>query len=291
MNIALQPEFESFISFTCPKCSAENRDVISVPTADWDDEDQGPVERLQSHICGRCLMQHRLLVKNLKDRIIIKLVEFPRVEVSASQAYWSEGSEEGIYPWELPNDDAYDVFMLAMKDVLELTESPHAEFFKKTLARMAFVQLFAALEAYLSDTLLTRVFDDNELLKRVVAGVKGMKELKFTLADIVGNPDFVKHTVASALNKISFHNLITTNENYNIAFGFSIFRNDDERRRLVEAVEIRHDCVHRNGKTVDGKERDEVHFGYVRLIAMLFENMVLHIEGGIHGENFLPDDY
>lgn len=288
-----KPEFESFISFTCPTCKSSNQDVIGVPMGNWGGktyEDRiGKAE--QTFICARCLTTFKLSVSNLSNRVVVKIIDHPNVKVTASEAYYTEEAEVmGIAPWETPETDPYNIFDDTMKDVLAVIQSPHADFFGKTLSRMAFIQQFAALEAYLSDTLLSRVITDPEVLKRLIAGTPELSTLKLSLADVVTYPDIGKKTVVNAVNKISFHNLTKTDAIWNKAFGHSIFREDETRNKMHSFVAIRHDCVHRNGKSEDGKERTEVDFDFVRDVDELFTRTVLHIEGKFEGTDFIADE-
>lgn len=288
MHNAENPEFESFIGFACPTCGFGNQDVIGVPRANH--QPAGTADRVteqdQQYICNRCLQQLRLKVRNLGGRVAVALVDFPNVTVEASDAYWAEEAEAlGINPWEIPAEP-YEIFANTVKDVLEVIKSPDAEFFGKTLARMAFIQLFAAIEAFLTDTLLTRILNDRDRLGRVLVGVKDLQGIKVPLADVLANPDIVRQMVAEAVHKMSFHNLAKTDAIWNIAFGHSIFKDEAVKERLLRYVTIRHDCVHRNGKSEDGTERREVDYRFIREVAHSFEGTALFIEGKFEGVDF-----
>lgn len=288
MHQADNPEFESFIGFACPTCGFGNQDVIGVPRTNHHPAKTADRVTEQDHeyICGRCLQRLRLKVRNLSGRVAVAVVDFPSVKVDASDAYWAEEAEAlGINPWEMPAEP-YEIFANTVKDVLDVIESPDAEFFGKTLARMAFIQLFAAIEAFLTDTLLTRIFDDRDRLGRVLVGVKDVQGIKVSLADVLANPDIVRQMVAEAVHKVSFHNFAKTDSIWNIAFGHSIFKDEEVKERLLRYVAIRHDCVHRNGKSEDGTERREVDYEFVREVAHSFEGTALFIEGKFEGEAF-----
>lgn len=281
------PGFESFMSFTCPGCGQLNQDVIGVPAMSDDFvTSQSINEQFQAYICGRCLQPSRLRVRNLGKRIIVQLPDFPAVQVHASEAYWADEAEAmGIAEWEIPKEP-YARLIETIDDVLEIVRSPHAEFFNKTLPRMAFIQLFSALEAYLTDTLLARVLNDPERLGRMLAGVKELQAIKLSLADVLADPDVVRRTVTETVNKMSFHNLNKTDAVWNVAFGHGIFKHGEIRERLLGYVDVRHDCVHRNGKSRDGVERTEVDYGFLRDVAHYFRGTVLYIEGRLDGDDF-----
>jgi len=212
-------------------------------------------------------------------------MDFPEVEVKASQAYWSGDAEAfdfGILDFlRQPYDNLVDT----IEDVLEVIRSPHAEFFGSTLGRMAFIQLFAAMEAFLTDTLLERVLTDRDRLARVLAGVNDLKAVKLSLSDILADPEIVQHKVAEEIHKMSFHNFNKTDAVWNVAFGHSIFKNQQVRERLLRYVGIRHDCVHRNGKSEEGIV-SPVDFSLVREVAHHFKGTALYIEGQFEGTDF-----
>lgn len=293
MHLFSGHEFESFITFTCPVCKDEIQDVIGVPSDQSGAEtfEDRIAEAEQEYICGRCLSPFKLLVKNLGNRITVTLIGLPNVGITASQAYWTDEVEAlGFMPWEMLDIDPYSNFFDTIRDVLEVIQSPHVAFFGKILPRMAFIQLFAALEAYLSDTLLRRMMDDETVLTRMLAGVKDLQDVKLPLSQIIADPEIGKKTAAATIRKLMFHNFMKVDAIWNKAFDFSIFRNEGARSKLLTLVNIRHDCVHRNGKTETGTQRTEVDFDFVREVARQFENTVLHIQGRFEGEDWLEDD-
>ncbi|MBT2246322.1 hypothetical protein JQK15_22710 [Sphingobium sp. BHU LFT2] len=293
MHSDYEPDFESFIIFTCPTCKAEEKNTIPVPAAEWDAEADAArlVERESEYICGNCLHTHPLIVRNLNQRITVKLVAAPLVDVKASKAFWSEEADAtGTRPWEAPEDKAFNIFHTTHGDAMEVLESPHAEFFEDILSRMTFIQLFAALEAFLTDTLLSRALKSDEILSRLLAGVKDLQAIKVPLSDILADPDIVRHRVSGTIHEMSFHNLVKTDVIYNVAFGFSIFPDEKYKHSLLQFIPIRHDCVHRNGKTEDGKAREEVDYSFVRRVAGAFDIMVRHIESELNGVDYLTDE-
>ncbi|EJU15110.1 hypothetical protein LH128_00472 [Sphingomonas sp. LH128] len=287
------PEFAAFIEFTCPICKAPEKNTIPVPAPAVDEETDTAVVQEYRHVyfCGNCLHSHSMLVRNLNQRISVQLVEAPDSEVKAGKAFWTgEFEDAGDAQWRLPEDAAYDSFDATLADVREVLESPHAEFFQDTLSRMAFIQIFAALEAYLSDTLLSRAVRDSSVLTRLLAGVTELKGIKVSLADIHADPDIVRKTVARTITAISFHNLMKVDGIYNVGFGFSIFEDPTIMPSMLAMVPLRHDCVHRNGRSEDGTVREVVNFGLVRRALQLFEIMVRHIESELNGVDYLTDD-
>ena len=155
-------------------------------------------------------------------------------------------------------DDPQSIFIESLMDVRSVAEEIDAAHFGTTLARMVLVQQFSVLEAYLADTLTNQVLKDADVLLKAVKEVKGLKEEKVTLAQVATDPDIVVKMVATHLRDLLYHNFKKIMEIWKVTLGHSIFPDKDLTSRMFKAAEIRHDCVHRNGKTKEGEKRSVV---------------------------------
>lgn len=146
------------------------------------------------------------------------------------------------------------------------------------VARMVFAHQVAALEAYLSDTLINSVLQEPYRMINLLDHHKGLKEQKFSLRDIVSDPDFVKGKVRHYLRGLMYHNLALVDHLYKTALGITIFDPQTDSSNIFKAVEYRHDCVHRNGFDKDGKKLDFFTKEYVQSISDEMKSMVMFIE-------------
>lgn len=147
--------------------------------------------------------------------------------------------------------------------------------------RMVFTQQVSALEAYLSDTLVKNVLENDQVLERVLNGVREMKAKTVSLADIAKSPNIVTDSVKSHLQGILYHDLAKVGKYYEIALNINIWPDDELRKVLFQAILYRHDCVHRNGRTKDGIELGIFTSEYVNGILSKFKIFVEHIEGSV----------
>lgn len=278
--------YSSFVTFTCPFCSSYVQDVVFVPESSTIKRDElGFSTQGKADIyCGRCAQSYRLEVRNSTGRVFALLVGHPRVPVSCSGAYDPEEFDGYLPFWDI-SDSPSDALVDALKDVDEVIRTDEAIFYTKPLSRMAFIQQFAALEAYLADTLTKAVLENPHTLSRALTGIKDLKEIKLSLAEVAANPDIVKVTAASVLKGMLYHNFMKVDAIWNVAFGFSIFPTDALKLRMLQYEPIRHDCVHRNGRDKQGVERAEIDFKFVIGMGNDIHALLDHIEDNLHSFN------
>jgi len=281
--------YATFASFRCPPCGGQVRDVIFIPDSSsvWRDEHGFSTEGEAEIMCGYCTSDFKLNVRNATGRVFAQVVGHPQVAVACTGATHRDELEILELPWEIENTPS-DSLVDALKDVEEVIKTTDAIFYVRTLSRMAFIQQFAALEAYLSDTLTNRILDDPDALSRALTGLDNLKDIKLPLREVAANPDIVKTTVAKSLQALIFHNFPMVDAIWRVGFGFSIFPNQDVKQRMLVRVPLRHDCVHRNGKDKDGREHEKLDFDFVLQVSEDVHAMMMHIEDAF--SPFIDDD-
>lgn len=105
-----------------------------------------------------------------------------------------------------------------------------------------------------------------------------LKKEKFTLAEISKDPAFVQGKVRSYLRGILYHNLRKVDVLYRIALGVRLLDLAADKDFLFRLVNLRHDCVHRNGNDPDGNEQKIFTPGFVRQAADAVRNFVQNVE-------------
>ncbi len=151
------------------------------------------------------------------------------------------------------SDDPNGVFVFALEDVdWVLDNAPTSTRDSQTFIRMVFTQLFAIYETYLADRLIRLVKEDDMALKALVASHSSWQDERLTFKDAFNAVEVVRERVLQTLAKILYHDLSKVDPIYRAVFGCSIFANAEDRKLLFQSVQIRHDCVHRNGKTING---------------------------------------
>jgi len=119
------------------------------------------------------------------------------------------------------------------------------------LQRMIFSSVITAMETYLSDTLKKNVLNRDAIKKRFVKNSDHLKNSgKIFLNDIFDELSKIDEKIIGEIDKISFHNVGTVINLYRNVLLCSFPK--DKVAQLTKSVEIRHDIVHRNGKTTEG---------------------------------------
>lgn len=121
---------------------------------------------------------------------------------------------------------------------------------KSYLYRLLYANLITSMEAYLSDTLIKYVTENDEYLRKFTETYKPFKKQTFTTDDIFNRMDHLKDIVKGELRELMYHNLPKIKPIFKDSLGIDI----GVIKELYKAVLIRHDIVHRNGKDKDGKE-------------------------------------
>lgn len=289
MIITDEDGYATFALFRCPACAAEVHDVIFVPrSSSFPRDEHGLSTQGEADImCGWCTADYRLEVRNTTGKVFAQVIGFPKVAVTCTGAIHRDELDDVQLPWDIENTPS-DSLVDALKDIEEVIQATDAIFYMKPLSRMAFIQQFAALEAYLADTLTQQVLENPEALSRSLSGLDVLKDIKLSLADIAANPDIVKITVAQTLRDILYHNFQRVDAIWRVALEFSIFPDSDVKRRMFSCLPIRHDCVHRNGRDKDGKEHADVNFEFVLQVGEDVHAMMMHIEDAL--ARYLADD-
>jgi hypothetical protein len=289
MIITDEDGYATFASFRCPQCSREVRDIVFVPKATSVARDAHSLstQGWADIECGCCTAAYRLEVRNAAGRVFAQVVGFPTTPVICTGAVHREELDDFDIFLEMEDTPAENL-VDALTDIEEVIRSSDAIFYVKPLSRMAFIQQFAALEAYLADTLTKQVLDNPTALSRALVGVETLREIKLPLAEVAADPDIVKVTVAKALRSLLYHNFAAVDVIWKVALEGSIFPNAEVKQRMFKCLPIRHDCVHRNGRDREGHEHSQIDFDFVLRVGDDIHAMMTHIEDALTG--FIDDD-
>lgn len=252
---------------------------IEVPETDWtgDNTDERFTQSQEDVFCSHCNEGYLLEVQNSDGRVAVWIVGHEEQDVSATDAYMTEPDLNDLPE---PGDIAVNI-LSTLADVRLVVKAAEPSFYKATVHRMAFIQQFAALEAYLSDTIVTQVLEKPWVLAASLKGIEELKDMKLSIAEVNADPDIVRRTVASHLRDLLYHNFAKVMEIWKVTLNFPLFSDRDLQVRMFKSVPIRHDCVHRNGKDKSGAERTEVDDAFVKQVDEDITAMVRHIEASI----------
>ncbi len=122
-----------------------------------------------------------------------------------------------------------------------------------SMHRLLYANIIIAIEVYLSDTFKNEVTDNDSVTRRFVETTSFFKEQKISISDIYNNMDSIKNRVNGYLTKFLWHRLEKTKQMYKNTLGIEFPENT---QKIINAIDIRHDIIHRNGKTKKGAYRE-----------------------------------
>ena len=120
------------------------------------------------------------------------------------------------------------------------------------LAKLLYINVITAIETYLADTFISSVANNKNLMRMLVETAPEFRNEKFPLSDIFKVVDCIESKVNSYLLDIVWHRLEKVMPIFKATLNIDFPR---DMNALFNAVHVRHDLVHRNGKTRDGEER------------------------------------
>jgi len=175
-----------------------------------------------------------------------------------------DGRRVYLEPWELDEEYDYDEqfdaitqnkeFVQKYKDeianleVLTHLKMPD-EVLKAVLNRQMFIGIIGTMETFLADVFINLTFDNDKYFRNFIETHPEFRKRKFELKEIYEQYDKLKETAKIVMLDTIYHNLPTVREMYRDTFEIEFPKIKD----AYEYVLKRHDLVHRNGKTKDGK--------------------------------------
>lgn len=273
-------DYSSDISFDCPSCSEQVSLTVGVPEPNWtgDTAEERIVEDEIDIICPECRTVFTANALNSDNAVTITLIEHRDTKVEAGLGYDASPDFDEDYWYDVPRKP-FDIFCEVMSEGHDILASIGRDNAKAAANRMVLVHYFGALESYLSDTLLNAIQNDSDALKALVANDLTLKETKLPLTQILKDPDCVKRTATEHLRGLSFHNFSHVAAIYKVALGVNLFPVDGMKVAMMRSLPVRHDCVHRNGRTKDGELRTDITKSNVGLLAAHMIDMAKGIEG------------
>lgn len=178
-------------------------------------------------------------------------------------------------------DDPFGIFMDSYHHTGDLLADYGKDFGGFLINRMMFSHQITAMEAYLGDTLINAVMSDHAVMQRLIEHDNELVKEKFTLVEISKEPGLVKRKVREHLRSVLYHNLAKVDALYNVALGFRILDEVDDKERLFKAVTLRHDCVHRNGFDKEGHQLQIFTKEFVQSTADLIRAFIERVERAV----------
>jgi len=173
--------------------------------------------------------------------------------------------EEQCYEWSgVPDHSDVDEYFI---DAVGSTENPFADLclsidrlkellghqfpthLLQNVLQMIFISTITALEAYLSEFFIKEVSEDEYKLRAFVENNPEFKRRKIPISDIFKQSETIKEIVQGYLADQLWHNISKIKPMFRLSLKIEF---PDDLTNLISAIHLRHDLVHRRGKTKDG---------------------------------------
>ncbi len=154
----------------------------------------------------------------------------------------------------LSEHDVYMTFTSSMQNVIELNgiKLDDGKSLQKQMAYMLYANVITSLETYLCDRFISLVQGDKGNLRAFVENFNEYGQEKFFIAELFKVHEGIEAKAIESMKSVLYHNLPKVSGMYRDTFGvdFPVFT------EVFKSVLIRHDLVHRAGKTKAGDFHD-----------------------------------
>ena len=249
---------QTYFDFVCPSCSKETTATAEVPVVY---EGMIEVDLPLSVRCDACSAEFSANITTNWDNSEILLDEFPETEIQAEPVrgfqdppdidweylYGPDGLDFGNSP--------YGLLIKTLDGISRLVEQADGVADRDIMLRMLLVQSVTALETFLGDTLQLEVSGKEESQKRLLMNnALGIGTTRVLLRETFGIENFAHQRLMQALKAVSYHNFKKVQKLYQCALSLDITPEADDLKIINNSILIRHDCVHRNGRSQDGEK-------------------------------------
>jgi len=141
---------------------------------------------------------------------------------------------------------SFNQSIVNIREILEVTVDGTAQ---THLFGLLYVSVITAVETYLSDAFINTVLGDSQHLRRFVENNPEFTKKTFSLSEIFSRHESIKDEVKEYLLSQLWHNIAKIKPMYEATLGVKFPKNLSS---IFQAINIRHDLVHRNGRDKDG---------------------------------------
>ena len=155
---------------------------------------------------------------------------------------------------EYPESNYYKEFQLSIlniKRILELKLNINEKKSRDFLIRILYANIVTAMETYLSDCFIEKVISNKKFIPVLLELTPEFNVDKYNLKKAYDWIENANDNIIDVLSGISFHNLSKVKSMYENVLNIEFQQDLGE---IFKAILIRHDIVHRNGKTKDNSE-------------------------------------
>lgn len=229
------------VTYECPHCGHVNKDTFSVPAPDFmaETHHDSVNQDYSDAICEECEQEYNVILTN--------------------GFYGGCGEIENVdniidivenIPGE--DDEYYDKLLFkethsGTEKTIEAIEKLPQEI-KDNLYRLLYANIISKLEAFLCDTIVNYVLSSEAHKRWFVQKYAPLADQKFQMSAIYAKYESLDKIIKSALTSIVYHDIKLVRKLYKKVADIEL----PNTKAIEDAIAIRHDIVHRNGKDKEG---------------------------------------
>lgn len=247
------------ITFVCPNeaCEAEIEDHVEDTVFDWTaDRTSDGISQVTSYVtCQECDSDYTIEVVATGGEKQVSIDGHPDVPVEfVDDTFEPYDMDYEDYLAQFEPVDPEDVFERSLYDIEQiLLSNSSGSPSRQALLRMLYLQYVVALEAYLSDRMISIIISDEYKLVALVGSLPGLRDQDTKFIDVAKKRTYALDTTKAYLQAFSFHAIDKVEKMFKAVLGVSLFENGDIEKEVVTMINTRHDLVHRNGRNPAGK--------------------------------------
>lgn len=254
------------IHFSCPHCGQEvTIDSMPVPMPDFSAEKNSDSMNYENYDvqCGNC---GHVFIVTVYNSMYGGEVEIDGVDSFSIDEEYSEDDYSSF---------VFDLTPERITDVLDEIEALSVST-KEYLYKQLYVGAITSLEAFLSSTLIQEVLSSETNKRIFVKKYLPFREQQIRLSSIYEQIDNIDSTIKQVLQGLLYHDLGKIKPIYRDVLEVDL----GDIREIMKAVAIRHDIVHRSGKSKEGIiriiEREDV-YSLVEKVSMLISKVQMEL--------------
>lgn len=176
--------------------------------------------------------------------------------------------EEDLSSFIISNTDFYDTYLRSVEKIQALLQAempPTIQLsiqqiglpgsnniiLRQYLHNLLYINAITALETYLSDAFINTVIREPKLVRKFVETTPYFKNQKVSLSNLFQKWERMDDEVKKYLSLRLWHKLSEIKLMYKDTLGINF---PESVKEILKAIAIRHDLVHRNGRTKNGDE-------------------------------------
>ena len=149
------------------------------------------------------------------------------------------------------NSEFYKNYQTGIANIVRLLDLNIWDYrINRAFKRMIYANIVTLMEAYLSDTFIKTVLGDANLMRKFIESTPKFIEEKITVSNIYNWMENAEKKIKEDLLDITYHNIWKVQKMYKNVLQIDFSDNLEEIQNIIN---VRHDIVHRSGKTKDNR--------------------------------------